>query len=73
MSTSGQDRRGTPPVDDNVPANSGVVVSVRGSVVDVRFDAHLPPIYSVLRAERTDKSSSKCWRSAMRITCAGLR
>jgi F-type H+-transporting ATPase subunit beta len=30
--------------------NSGRVVSVRGSVVDVRFDGHLPPIYSVLRA-----------------------
>src|SRR5664280_2148527 len=28
----------------------GSIVSVRGSVVDVRFDAHLPPIYSVLRA-----------------------
>ncbi|MDZ7618758.1 MAG: F0F1 ATP synthase subunit beta [Patescibacteria group bacterium] len=28
----------------------GVVVSVRGSVVDIRFDEHLPPIYSVLRA-----------------------
>jgi F-type H+-transporting ATPase subunit beta len=31
-------------------ANRGTVVSVRGSVVDVRFDDHLPPIYSVLRA-----------------------
>ncbi len=30
--------------------NRGVVVSVRGSVVDVRFDEHLPPIYSVLHA-----------------------
>jgi F-type H+-transporting ATPase subunit beta len=30
--------------------NSGVVVSVRGSVVDARFEAKLPPIYSVLRA-----------------------
>src|SRR5450432_3946878 len=30
--------------------NLGQVVSVRGSVVDVRFDGHLPPIYSVLRA-----------------------
>jgi len=28
----------------------GTVVSVRGSVVEVRFEAHLPPIYSVLRA-----------------------
>src|SRR5450631_1333622 len=28
----------------------GAIVAVRGSVVDVRFDAHLPPIYTVLRA-----------------------
>ena len=33
----------------NAPANSGVVVAVRGSVVDVRFDARLPPIQSLLR------------------------
>jgi F-type H+-transporting ATPase subunit beta len=32
------------------PSNPGVVVSVRGSVVDVRFDNCLPPIYSLLRA-----------------------
>ena len=31
-------------------ANLGAVVSVRGSVVDVRFDGPLPPIYSVLRS-----------------------
>src|SRR5580704_3779722 len=30
--------------------NLGMVVSVRGSVVDVRFDGPLPPIYSILRA-----------------------
>src|ERR1700690_1994575 len=36
--------------DKASPANLGAVVSVRGSVVDVRFDARLPPIYSVLRA-----------------------
>ena len=30
--------------------NLGTVVSVRGSVVDIRFDEHLPPIYSLLRA-----------------------
>jgi F-type H+/Na+-transporting ATPase subunit beta len=33
-----------------VPHNQGAVVSVRGSVVDVRFDHHLPAIYSLLRA-----------------------
>src|SRR5450756_1756133 len=31
-------------------SNLGVVVSVRGSVVDIRFDEQLPPIYSLLRA-----------------------
>ncbi len=30
-------------------SNIGAVVSVRGSVVDIRFDEHLPSIYSVLR------------------------
>jgi F-type H+-transporting ATPase subunit beta len=32
------------------PLNLGTVVSVRGSVVDIHFDAHLPPIYSLLHA-----------------------
>jgi len=32
-------------------SNLGAVVSVRGSVVDIRFDAHLPPIYSLLHAK----------------------
>ena len=31
-------------------SNRGVVTSVRGSVVDVRFEGTLPPIYSLLRA-----------------------
>ncbi|MDR3436234.1 MAG: F0F1 ATP synthase subunit beta, partial [Telmatospirillum sp.] len=29
-------------------ANFGIVASVRGSVVDVRFDGHLPPVYTML-------------------------
>ena len=36
--------------NETSPSNLGAVVSVRGSVVDIRFDGHLPPIYSVLRA-----------------------
>lgn len=45
------------PADTGVKAdgsNVGIIVSVRGSVVDIRFDDHLPPIYSVLHtgAER---------------------
>jgi F-type H+-transporting ATPase subunit beta len=40
----------TKPNNQTTPANPGTVVSVRGSVVDVRFNAQLPPIYSVLHA-----------------------
>ncbi len=32
------------------PRSVGTVVAVRGSVVDVRFEAQLPPIYTVLHA-----------------------
>ena len=35
--------------------NCGVVTSVRGSVVDARFEDRLPPIYSLLRAGREAK------------------
>ena len=34
----------------DMPVNVGAVVSVRGGVVDVRFDHVLPPVYRVLRA-----------------------
>jgi F-type H+/Na+-transporting ATPase subunit beta len=36
--------------DKTNPSNLGAVVAIRGSVVDIRFDAHLPPIYSLLQA-----------------------
>ena len=36
--------------EQNQSFEPGAVVSVRGSVVDIRFDAHLPPIYSLLHA-----------------------
>jgi F-type H+/Na+-transporting ATPase subunit beta len=35
--------------------NQGTVVSVRGSVVDVRFDEHLPAVYSVLKTGQDNK------------------
>jgi len=37
--------------------NLGTVVSVRGSVVDVRFDIDLPPIHSLLRCGVNDEIS----------------
>ena len=50
MSTADKDRPRALTEGESVPAHSGTVVSVRGSVVDIRSDGHLPPIYSVLRA-----------------------
>ena len=47
MSAPEPDRR--PPLADVSP-NTGLVVAVRGSVVDVHFAARLPPIYTLLRA-----------------------
>src|ERR1700678_2011870 len=41
-------------------SNRGVVTSVRGSVVDVRFEDSLPPIYSLLRA-------GKDWKIAVEV------
>ncbi|PHV10559.1 F0F1 ATP synthase subunit beta [Chitinimonas sp. BJB300] len=35
--------------NDKKLLNTGVIVSVRGSVVDIHFEAHLPPIHSLLR------------------------
>ncbi|HMM67728.1 MAG TPA: F0F1 ATP synthase subunit beta [Dokdonella sp.] len=50
---SGAGRSGAPAASATPAAqaaNSGVVVSVRGSVVDIRFEARLPTIHSMLRA-----------------------
>ena len=38
------------PAPETENSNHGVITSVRGSVVDVRFEHSLPPIYSLLRA-----------------------
>jgi len=38
------------PTQRYMASNYGVITSVRGSVVDVRFEDSLPPIYSLLRA-----------------------
>ncbi len=38
--------------DSPAPLRSGIVVSVRGSVVDLHFESDLPPIHALLRAGR---------------------
>lgn len=38
------------PIQSPSALNNGVVVSIRGSVVDIHFEAQLPPVYTLLRA-----------------------
>jgi F-type H+-transporting ATPase subunit beta len=50
-SPAGLHLEGTPEAQIQAPSpNLGLVVSVRGSVVDVWFETRLPPIYTLLRA-----------------------
>jgi len=55
-------------------ADRGAVVSVRGSVVDVRFDQGLPPIYSVLRAGAEEQMVVEVMTQldARRVRCIAL-
>jgi F-type H+-transporting ATPase subunit beta len=46
---------------DTKTANLGTVVSVRGSVVEVRFENHLPPINSLLRAGKDGRIVIEVW------------
>src|SRR5471032_1866233 len=50
MKAPDTDHRQPAPIEKGVPTHVGTVVSVRGSVVDVRFDGPLPPVYSLLHA-----------------------
>jgi len=50
----------------------GAIVSCEGSVVDIRFDEHLPSIYSVLRAGDEGRFVIEVLARWMHVTCAGL-
>src|SRR5271163_1987522 len=49
--------RSSTSTQENSATNYGVITSVRGSVVDVRFDDSLPPIYSLLYAGKDPRVS----------------
>ncbi len=54
--------------------NLGKVVSIRGSVVDVHFDSHLPPIYSLLRTGQQAEIAIEVLSQldAQRVRCIAL-
>src|SRR5471030_864714 len=60
--------------DKSSLSNFGTIVAVRGSVVDVRFDAHLPPIYSILHAGAEKKIVIEvlAQRDARHVRCIAL-
>jgi F-type H+-transporting ATPase subunit beta len=47
--------------DQNASARLGTIVSVRGSVVDIRFLSHLPPINTLLRAGKEGRLAIEVW------------
>jgi F-type H+-transporting ATPase subunit beta len=47
--------------DPNAASKMGTIVSVHGSVVDIRFDRHLPPINTLLRAGKDGRVVIEVW------------
>jgi F0F1-type ATP synthase beta subunit len=53
-------------------SNIGTIVSVRGSVVDVRFEVYLPPINSLLHAGREEQIVIEVWAQLSAHTVRGI-
>jgi F-type H+-transporting ATPase subunit beta len=60
--------------DQYASASLGTIVSVRGSVVDVRFESRLPPINSLLRVGTQGRTLIEVWAQldAQRVRCIAL-
>ncbi len=54
------------------PSEFGSVVSIRGGIVDIRFENHVPPIHSLLRTGSEEKSFWKFYPSSAAMLCALL-
>nr|WP_312745254.1 hypothetical protein [Candidatus Nitrospira neomarina] len=55
------------------PPNPGTVVSVRGSVVDIRVKEHLPPPIRCCAQDRKEESPLRCCLTSTHIAGAELR
>lgn len=58
--------------DATAPVRMGTIVSVRGSIVDVRFDTSLPPINSLLRAGEDSRVVIEVWAQLDARTVRGI-
>ena len=55
-----------------VPTHDGTITSIRGSVVDIRFEGYLPPINSLLRAGKNGKIIIEVWAQLNASTVRGI-
>src|ERR1700746_857985 len=53
-------------------SNVGTIVSVRGRVVDVRFEVYLPPSNSLLHAGREEQIVIEVWAQLSAHTVRGI-
>jgi F-type H+/Na+-transporting ATPase subunit beta len=59
-------------MNNQTPANIGVIISIRGSVVDVRFEDHLPSINSLLRAGNERNIVIEVWAQLSANSVRGI-
>jgi F-type H+-transporting ATPase subunit beta len=60
------------PMSNETVSNLGKIISVRGSVVDVRFEDHLPAINSVLHAGKEGQIVIEVWAQMSARTVRGI-
>jgi F-type H+/Na+-transporting ATPase subunit beta len=59
-------------MNNETPSHIGAIVSVRGSVVDVRFEGHLPPINSLIRTGKDGNIVIEVWAQLSAHTVRGI-
>jgi F-type H+/Na+-transporting ATPase subunit beta len=59
-------------MNHDTPNRTGTISSIRGSVVDVRFESFLPPINSLLRTGKDEKIIIEVWAQLNAHTVRGI-
>lgn len=54
------------------PSHIGTIISIRGSVIDVRFEDYLPPINSLLRTGKDNRIVIEVWAQLSTSTVRGI-
>jgi F-type H+-transporting ATPase subunit beta len=59
-------------MNSNIPSRTGAIVSVRGSVVDARFEQGLPPINTLLTAGQDQRIVIEVWSQLSATVVRGI-